>query len=76
MKPENHKQITDFIARHGGEFTADDYSAMDTADKCAAILAVDHMYAVLLGGRLTDLARRHRREDLYELIEELWHKEK
>ena len=76
MKPENHKQITDFLARHGVEFTGDDYDGMTTADKCLAVLAVDHMYAVLLGDRLTDLARKHRREDLYELIEELWHKEK
>jgi hypothetical protein len=76
VKPENHKQITDFLARHNVEFTGDEYDGMTTYDKLMAVLAVDHMYAVLLGGRLTDLARQHRREDLYELIEELWQKEK
>ena len=76
MKPENHKQITDFLARKCAEFISYVYDGMTTYDKCMAVLAVDHMYAVLLGDRLTDLARQHRREDLYELLEELWHKEK
>jgi len=76
MKPENHEQITNFLARKCAEFTSYVYDGMTTYDKLMAVLAVDHMYAVLLGDRLTDLASWHRREDLWELLEELWHKEK
>jgi len=76
VKPENHKQITDFLARKCAEFTSYVYDGMTTYDKLMAVLAVDHMHQVLLGDRLTYLARQLRREDLWELLEELWHKEK
>lgn len=74
MNPENKKQVTAFLLRLGVEFTRDDYNSMSSFDKFKAILAVDHMYTALVGDRLTELARQQRREDLYELIEALWHR--